>query len=521
MRTIFFTGLLTLLLITNGYSNNLQISNASVTGQDATNDFTMVQFDISWDNSWRDNVNHDAAWVFVKYSTDNGVSWSHATLNTTAGNHNPVTGSAITPASDGVGAFIHRSLNGSGGNSWASMQLRWEYGTDGLPDNASVMVRVFGIEMVYVGEGAYYAGDGATTNIQGQLEAETTGAPFQITSEAALTLGGGGTGSIGNNNALNSNDDFNDATSQSLPSAFPKGYNAYYSMKYEISQEQYKDFLNTLNRDQQNARTATDISSTTITNIYVMISAATSGIRRNGISTVSTTLPASGPVTFYCDYTSTSPADSSADGQTIACNFLNGHDILAYADWSGLRPMTELEFEKACRGPIFPIANQYPWGTTSATPLTGPYPVNSMSWNEAAVSSSMNIHVGTPNYGPVRVGIFAEAGTTREESGAGYWGIMNLGGNLRERVVTLGTASGRAFTGNHGDGELVSSGSSAGDANTVSWTCYGVGQRGYSVDQSTVKAMELAEISNRRWATTTDCVARSQYKGGRCARTAP
>src|SRR5690606_34108325 len=34
----------------------------------------------------------------------------------------------------------------------------------------------------------------------------------------------------------------------------------------------------------------------------------------------------------------------------------------AYVDWAGLRPFTEMEYEKACRGPILPQARDYPWG---------------------------------------------------------------------------------------------------------------------------------------------------------------
>ena len=46
-------------------------------------------------------------------------------------------------------------------------------------------------------------------------------------------------------------------------------------------------------------------------------------------------------------------------------------DGAAYADWSGLRPMTELEFEKACRGNQTPVANEFAWGTASITAATG------------------------------------------------------------------------------------------------------------------------------------------------------
>ncbi len=57
-------------------ANNLTISNVSLTNQDTTNDFILVQFNISWDNSWRisgiDPNNYDAVWVFVKYRVVGG-----------------------------------------------------------------------------------------------------------------------------------------------------------------------------------------------------------------------------------------------------------------------------------------------------------------------------------------------------------------------------------------------------------------------------------------------------------------
>ena len=40
-------------------------------------------------------------------------------------------------------------------------------------------------------------------------------------------------------------------------------------------------------------------------------------------------------------------------------------DCATYADWAGLRPMTELEFEKACRGPLKPVPDEYAWGTAA------------------------------------------------------------------------------------------------------------------------------------------------------------
>jgi hypothetical protein len=67
--------------------------------------------------------------------------------------------------------------------------------------------------------------------------------------------------------------------------------------------------------------------------------------------------------------------------------------------------------------------------------------------------------------GPLRAGIFATATSSRAASGASYWGIMEMSGNLAEGVVGVGTSSGRTFTGLHGDGTL----SAAGEANVANW----------------------------------------------------
>ncbi|MEY3439088.1 MAG: hypothetical protein RL265_1673, partial [Bacteroidota bacterium] len=61
--------------------------------------------------------------------------------------------------------------------------------------------------------------------------------------------------------------------------------------------------------------------------------------------------------------------------------------------------------------------------------------------------------------GPLRVGSFATASSTREQAGASYYGIMELSGNLWERTVSVGNAIGRNFTAPiHGNGLLTSDG---------------------------------------------------------------
>ena len=56
-------------------ANNIQVSSGTLTGQNTSGNYTFVQFNLGWDNSWRDNVNWDAAWIFVKYKATYDTTW--------------------------------------------------------------------------------------------------------------------------------------------------------------------------------------------------------------------------------------------------------------------------------------------------------------------------------------------------------------------------------------------------------------------------------------------------------------
>ena len=69
----------------------------------------------------------------------------------------------IDTPSDGKGTYLYRSVDGTGTVSFQSVQLRWNYGVDGLTaDEPDVEVQVIGIEMVYVPQGVFAAGSGGT-----------------------------------------------------------------------------------------------------------------------------------------------------------------------------------------------------------------------------------------------------------------------------------------------------------------------------------------------------------------------
>ena len=469
-----------------------------------------IQFDISWDNSWRlpfsSGVNNwDAAWVFIKYREvgNTSAAWSHLYLSNTPGDYETgtwtgegpggavidpglvdprVDGSgnlvtAYSPAVEGnpagqnpvVGAFVFRENVGRGRFKVSEMAFAFDPDENGMDKRKLYDFKVFAIEMVYVPQGAFFVGSGGSESGSFTDGSWTSGAtiPLSISSEDALTIGQ----SAGNLWGTSSSGDNTIGGSGTLPAAYPKGFAAFYMMKYSITQQQYVDFLNTLTRAQQNNRTATNLAAgvTSVTNRYVMTS-SNSTASRNGIR-VDASIHTSNPITFYCDLNGNGTGGEADDGQWIAMNWINWVDGAAYMDWSGLRPMTELEYEKAARGFAAPVPNEYAWGSTSITAATGIS--NAGANNETASNAGANaVFDNSGTDGPVRVGAFAKLGTTREQAGASYWGIMELSGNLWERPVTVGNVPGRGFTGLHGDGAL----SANGHANVTAWPGLSVGE---------------------------------------------
>jgi formylglycine-generating enzyme required for sulfatase activity len=463
LHRILSAAVILLLFSGNLQASNITIANVSLTGADIVNNTIMVQFDLSWENSWRVSTgpaNWDAAWVFVKYriTVANGGDglWKHAWLNNAGHNGGTGTGTNIDPGlrtpgsafnattNPALGAFVYRSGPGSGTFSAAAMQLRWNYGANGVADNSSVDIQVFAIEMVYVPQGAFAAGSGGAETSRFALTTINTSNATLPTTGIIGSLGGQAGG-------------YPRYETAPANATWPNGFSAFYCMKYEISQQQYVDFLNTLTRAQQNSRTGTSLAAgtTSVTNRYVMSN--TSSISyRNGIR-CDATIHTSDPITFYCDLSGNGTGGEAGDGQWIACNFLSWMDGAAYSDWAGLRPMTELEFEKACRGTIAPVANEYAWGNTSATAATG------ISNGGLATETPSNSGANAAcNYsftgGPLRVGAFATGSSSRAQAGASYWGIMEMSGNLWERSVTIGNIAGRSYKGIHGNGALNSAG---------------------------------------------------------------
>ena len=433
----------------------------------------------------------------------NGGAWSHARLHE-SGHSVPSNAALMIGLSDtdsafnistnpGVGAFIFRRANGSGNFSATGVSLSWNYAANGIATTDNVEVKVFAVEMVYVPQASFYAGDNDTSSAslkQGSVDTD----PWFIDREDSLSTTnspGNGTGS-GQNDRLFYNPTTTDADGNgavyALPASFPKGFAPYYVMKGHISQGQWVSFFNTLTPTQKATRDITADKGDSLS-------------YRNNVSYSSgdATLPNQGGGATYA---------------YVGMSYLSWGDVAAFLDWAALRPMSELEFEKIARGGFTPVSGEYAWGSTSTTQATAI--TNGASGMERAQSGariSYGNHASVQ--GPLRVGSFGYGATSRGEAGAGFYGAMDLSGSLWDRVVTVGNAAGRSFDGSmHGDGVL----DSAGNATTSGWpvsNAEGAGFRGGSWYDS----LPLARLSDRSRAALID-TSRANTFGGRGVRSA-
>jgi hypothetical protein len=294
--------------------------------------------------------------------------------------------------------FVRRAQDGIGLVETREVTAVVAWGTNLQPEtrNLKPEIRAFGVEMVYIPEGPFYVGrgsdepfpfefsggggmeqnwlyrynrkDGKDFVARFQYSANPMADSYITTSPPqrfpAYLVNGAGPIPTGKQEGSLWAVGMKPADKGTIPAAFPNGYAAFYCMKYPwITQGQYADFLNTLTAAQAKPR--------------YWPHGHGAAVKRAGKSP-------------KYSYAATDP-----DGR---CPWLSWTDGTAYAAWAGLRPMTELEYEKALRGPELAAPNQ-------ATPS--------------------------------------------------YWGVDWVQCyELIERAVSIGDATGRAFAGTHGNGTL-------------------------------------------------------------------
>ncbi len=340
-----------------------------------------LKFGISF-NAFRQDLTHNAVWIFFKVRAEGTNEWQHVRL--AADKVMNPTGYGCTNGNASVDLMVPRDedgLTGPGlflrladqhpGLTLAASDVTavWDLSAcTGITRDTKVEMRAFAIRMMYIPKGPFYLGSGGRemfgfyTYTDGKQDTR----PFQVTSSNAIPTGkkNGRLWSRGSEPA----DD------GEIPATFPTGYAAFYCMENPVDGIPYAAYLNTLTQEQANDRF---FDKDLVTRQEVK-SSGTTGSGTNYIYSGSNRMKSNG---------------------IWGLSYLDG---ALYSAWAGLRPMTELEYEKALRG------------------FRAPMP---------------------------------------DEAGYSYWGI-NFGGGIyngqpRMRVVGVNDPAGRKFTGTHGQGALA------------------------------------------------------------------
>jgi formylglycine-generating enzyme required for sulfatase activity len=381
-------------------ANDLKIESGAI---DRSGPNVRVTAKVSWKNAWRNVKNHDAVWLFVKVRGAPVGAWRHARVAaSSSASPSPL---SCQPSVDRVGAFCRAGEAAYRGDISGDVVLELDPASvpDQLRNAPGLEIRVLGAEMVFIPSGSFSVGDKDTASVAHAAFYKSTangshGGPLRITSEDPIRVGA-------EEGALYYRAQYPQYEGDRqgpVPAEFPKGTRAFYIMKYEVLQGQYADFLNMIGHYPASFR------------------APLGGV----------------------DYATERGSIRIENGAYVAAkpnrpaNQMSWDDGTAFADWAGLRPMTELEFTKAARGPVDPIPSDYPWGTDNKTKLARRLgPDDDLVSTGAADESKLTDE-------------------TRDALGASYYWVMDLAGSVWEKAVTIGHPRGRAFRGTHGDGNL-------------------------------------------------------------------
>lgn len=460
LKSIFLVFVIVFVFSIKAFANNLNISNVSFGERNPAAGTLVVEFDLSWENSWKTKINHDAVWLTVRLNDTNVTPTNKKLCQLVNSGVNPTgislgssIGVEVAVPTDKLGVIVRPSVYANKSSvTITNLQITLDYASCGFDTNSNVSASVFGIEMVYVPQGDFYAGDYGVSSAS-FVEGSSDNDPWHINSENIITV----SNDVSNGFRYISNGNISEdvtGSSFTIGANFPKGYDSFYIMKYEITEGQWVEFINSL--PTAAARAARDITNSSHKNSDSVLS-------RNTIS---------------C---SGSPLICTTQRPARALNYISWMDFAAFLDWSALRPISELEFEKVSRGPLLPEDGEYAWGSINiiqALVLSS----GAENGSETVSPSNANAHYGNVsltggdsvngvNYatGPLRSGIFATSSSTREKAGAGYYGVMALSGNLREMVVTVGNAYGRNFQATNGNGVLSSVSGFEGNATNLDW----------------------------------------------------
>jgi hypothetical protein len=354
------------------FDPQVQFTNLTVVARDARS--ATIRFDVTWESSWRQEYSHDAAWVFFKVRAQEGDEWQHVRLaadrvqNPTGYTQAPAL-PALAPreghllfhrpgrpddgkagktertrdffdrpafdtrleflvpdGADGfTGVFLQRSANGSGNVVARGVTVVWDLSAaKGIADPAKARICAFGVEMVYVAEGAFCLGTGGEEPYAffRYSDEHLQPLPYRVSGPGAIPTGRKAGALWARGGALPED-------GGEISATFPNGYAPFYCMKQHITPRRYAEFLRMLTPAQSEQRYPVDEGKTSWQ------------VKRAG------TAP---------NYTYTwSPGGARAGAGMHRLRWADG---AAWAAWCGLRPMSELELEKVVRGPREPLPGE-------------------------------------------------------------------------------------------------------------------------------------------------------------------
>jgi len=274
-------------------------------------------------------------------------------------------------------------------------------------------------------------------------------------------------------------------TPGTLNDEYPTGYEGFYCMKYPTTQGQYADFLNSLPPDVAATRAfisgdswdpeggmgdMEEITMPGIAGHSSFVVRELDGFTIHSSAEAPATAPKLETMAGKPDASETMDGDHAFLADAMAdprskyvkppvytarlpfrrCSYLSTADYFSYAVWAGLRPMTELEFEKACRGPARAVVRELTWGEVSDNKAL------TKKWKKG--NKVLDLGMPTERYDgglildegqATRVGNMLTADSDRQSAGATYWGLPDF---AEIQAFRIGSLAGRAFRGTPGDG---------------------------------------------------------------------
>lgn len=169
-----------------------------------------------------------------------------------AGNYQPT---QITSKQEVAGVFLFRRTPGNGNLNIPRVSLEWDFKQGDLNlyydvtvediRQGKIEVSVQAVEMVYVPNGPYYLGDRISPY---SFVSEECNSAFYVNTDDEVKV-----------HIMGATADRGVLNRWVVPDLYPMGYTGFYTMKYEVSQEQYVNFLNRITYTDQKKRIGNDL----------------------------------------------------------------------------------------------------------------------------------------------------------------------------------------------------------------------------------------------------------------------